>query len=144
MSETAHKRDTTRPWALQRANTWPIESDAYSAPVARKRSKVRTKALECLICMERYSRDDVLTGLYRIETKVCSECYSRMQAAHHSKSCFAKPDFILLDGTRLLGYSPTARECRELCPDRTLCASVANPATYNPPLDEDEEQQTGC
>lgn len=129
MQNSALRRDTARPWASLRVNTRRSDSDAPRASTARKGA---ARALECLICSARHTREDVLTGLYQITTKVCSACYSRMQAAPHSVHCFGKPDFVLLNGARLLGYSGTSRECQELCPDRALCASVADPASYNP------------
>lgn len=107
-------------------------ADASCASAARKGARAPTRALECSVCAARYSREDILSDLYQITTKVCSECYARMQAAPHGVHCFGKPDFILFDGARLLGYSRTARECQELCPDRALCAAVADPASYNP------------
>ena len=112
-------------------DTQPDAADAPHAACARK-PKPAVKALECLICRARYSREDVLNGLYQLATKVCSLCYGRMQASPHASGCFGKTDMIQIDGTRLLGYSPDAVECRDLCPDRTLCASVADPGSYNP------------
>ncbi len=106
-------------------------SDAPRRAGTRNRQQ-STKVIECLTCRERYSREDVLSGLYQITTKVCGECYSKMQASPHTVSCFGKTTAVQLDGTRLLGYDPDARECRELCPDAKLCASVADPGTYNP------------
>ncbi len=99
---------------------------------ALSKRKDTTRVLECVVCTERYSREDVLSGLYQITTKVCSLCYERMQASPHKVNCFGKSDVILLDGTRLRGYSRTSHECQNLCPDRALCASVADPASYNP------------
>jgi hypothetical protein len=127
----ATQRPTARPWAVRLVNTRECELDAPHVAVARNRLKPSVKAIECRLCLRRYTREDILSGLYQISTKVCSECYARMQAAPHNVSCFGKPD-TMQDGKRLLGYSQSARECQELCPDKTLCASVADPASYNP------------
>jgi len=78
--------------------------------------------IECLLCFERYSAADVLSGLYRMETFVCSRCYARMQALPHDRSCFGKPTFILEGRQKLWGYDREAPECAELCPDRRVCS----------------------
>ncbi len=129
MPDSEPQRATTRPWAVRAGNTRRNDPDAPDAPRTRKKG---ARGLECSLCPGRYSREDVLSGLYQITTKVCSPCYARMQAAPHKACCFGKPDVVLPDGSRLRGYSRTARECQELCPDRALCASVADPASYNP------------
>jgi hypothetical protein len=121
-----------RSWRGSGMDTQPDAADAPHAACARK-PKPAAKALECLICRVRYSREDVLSGLYQLATKICGHCYGRMQASPHAVCCFGKPDLVQIDGTRLLGYSPDAVECRELCPDSAQCASVADPGTYNPP-----------
>ncbi len=80
--------------------------------------------IECLVCAERYSAEDVESGLYQISTFVCSRCYAKMQALPHARSCFGKPTFVL-SGRRLLGHDPEAAECSEVCPDRIPCSKVA-------------------
>ena len=77
--------------------------------------------LECLICFERYRPGDVSSGLYRIETHVCSRCYAKWQKMPHERSCWGKPDTIDYDGRRLWGFSADAIECSEICPDRVPC-----------------------
>ena len=108
--------------------------DATDAPerARTRRNKQNTCALECLTCRERYSREDVLSGLYQIVTKVCSNCYGRMQASPHNVSCFGKPTTIMPDGSKLLGYESESQECRITCPDGALCAAVVDPSSYNP------------
>lgn len=130
MSVSALQRDLARFGNVSSVDARRNGPDASCASAARRPKAA--KALECLLCKERYSREDVLSGLYQITTKVCSHCYGRMQAAPHAVSCFGKPDFVMPDGARLLGYSAEAHECRDLCPDRAMCASVADPASYNP------------
>ena len=130
VSVVALQRDMARSWRDSGMDTQPDAADAPHAARARK-PKPAAKALECLICRVRYSREDVLSGLYQLSTKICGHCYGRMQASPHAVCCFGKTDLIQLDGKRLLGYDPDAVECRDLCPDRNLCASVACPASYN-------------
>lgn len=91
-----------------------------------KRPKVvgKGKFLECLICTERFSEEEILSGKYRLETMICSYCYSRLQRKPHHQSCFGKPTTNLPDGKRLLGYNAKALECKELCPDREVCRLV--------------------
>ena len=79
------------------------------------------KALECLRCQRRFTRKEIISGLYRLETMICSFCYVAMQKAPYSISCFGKPTTILLNGTELLGYDPSANECKFLCPDSKVC-----------------------
>lgn len=81
------------------------------------------KVLECVTCSRLFSLEDVLNGLYQLQTLVCSYCYARMQALPYEKSCFGKP-MAVAGGRRLYGYDPDARECREECPDRELCRQV--------------------
>jgi hypothetical protein len=82
------------------------------------------KSLECRLCYSRYSLADIMNGTYNLETYICSYCYADMQRKPHPQSCFGKPTFILLDGTRLPGYDPEARDCNRLCPDRELCKRI--------------------
>ena len=79
--------------------------------------------LECLLCLERYGREDVRSGLYRLETFVCSRCYRKMQAKPHAASCFGKPTFVA-EGKVLRGYSEKAEVCQTVCPDREVCRKV--------------------
>ena len=130
MSVTALWRDRALSGTLPAVDARQSRTDAPERTQTRNK-RIPVKALECLTCRARYSRDDVLSGLYQISTKVCGECYARMQAAPHSVSCFGKPTTVMPDGSRLPGYDADAVECRELCPDAALCASVADPASYN-------------
>ena len=83
-----------------------------------------SKVLECLLCQQRYSMEDIRNGLYQLETLVCSACYAKMQRQPHHISCFGKPTFILLNGKHLYGYNPKAEECRTKCPDRRVCSRI--------------------
>jgi hypothetical protein len=89
--------------------------------------KSSCKALECLLCRKRYSREEILAGLYRLETFVCSSCYVKKQEQPHAKCCFGKPTFILKNRKVLRGYEPEAIECQELCQDREVCRILVNP-----------------
>lgn len=96
-----------------------------------KTTRGSCKALECLLCERRYSRDDVARGLYWIETFTCSACYAVMQAKSRAQCCFGKADVVVPvegeEGTGRvveLGYSPTAPECSQLCPDRKVCSRL--------------------
>jgi hypothetical protein len=103
-------------------------SDRDNKPKKQKRITSSTyKALECRICYLHYSVEDILSGLYRLETMICGFCYANMQRKPHRISCFGKPDVIRPDGKRLAGYNPEARECKSLCPDRILCAQIVAP-----------------
>ena len=59
-----------------------------------------------------------------METLVCSYCYAEMQNMPYERSCFGKPITILPDGKKLWGFNPKAWECREICPDSQICASI--------------------
>ncbi len=92
--------------------------------MSKTKSDDEAPILECLRCLDRYSKADVRSGLYRLETIVCSRCYARMQRAPHRVSCFGKPTMRTPDWKTLLGYNPSAPECRDLCPDRVVCRRV--------------------
>lgn len=64
--------------------------------------------LECLLCGDRYSADDVLKGLYFASTGICKKCYMQGLKAENSIWCF---------GT----FSVEYLECRFDCPDRKIC-----------------------
>ena len=81
--------------------------------------------LECLLCGCLHSRADIVAGRYWIETLVCSECYAKMQQKPHQLSCFGKPTWANFNSLKpLLGYSPKSRECKQMCPDRHVCAHI--------------------
>lgn len=90
------------------------------------RTSCSTKPLlECLLCERRYSRRDVVEGRYWTETLVCSLCYAKMQSKPHQLCCFGKPTMANFNSLKPLpGYSPKSRECRQLCPDRNVCAHI--------------------
>ena len=80
------------------------------------------KVLECLLCRQRYSHDDVASHRYWMETKVCSLCYCAMQSKPHHVSCFGKPTKLVEGNSRrLYGYNPNSPECSRWCPDREVC-----------------------
>ncbi len=83
--------------------------------------------VECTICAKRFSSADIEAGEYCLETMVCYNCYSMMQQLPHSISCFGKPTFITIGGTRRLGYDERSVECQSICPDRTVCARIMRP-----------------
>ncbi len=87
------------------------------------------KVLECLLCVERYSREDVRRGFYQAETMICSACYARMQAAPYGKSCFGKPTIVepVEDyAMKILerGFDLSSTDCRCSCPDKEICRKV--------------------
>jgi hypothetical protein len=86
-----------------------------------KQTPRTTKVLECVECSRLFCKEDVLAGLYRLETMICSYCYARHQQQPHHVSCFGKPTIRLHDGSLLLGYNPKAIECKEWCLDRKVC-----------------------
>ena len=124
---------------LQTLRALKVAEKALKAVPARTPPK-DSKLLECLRCQRRYSRSEIVAGLYRLETMVCSYCYAALQKAPHAVCCFGKPTTILLDGTKLLGYDPACPECRNLCPDSALCALIVDPdstlASSPPPKEE--------
>lgn len=63
--------------------------------------------LYCLLCSKRFSILDVRAGDYVPETQICIISYREM--AQDPASCFGKQ------------YDETAVECREFCPDRSVC-----------------------
>ena len=83
------------------------------------------KVLECLLCKERYSLEDIKQGNYHISTFVCSACYRRRQNMPYEKSCFGKPSIILNGKYIHYGYSEEQPECKSLCLDRAVCRRVA-------------------
>jgi len=68
--------------------------------------------LECVRCYHRYSAADVKAGSFRLETMICSRCYTKMKQLPARLSCFGK------------GYRASAVECRELCPDKVVCKAT--------------------
>ena len=81
--------------------------------------------LQCARCQRLYAREQVVAGLYFLETMICAQCYVEMQGQPYEKSCFGKPTTILLPSRRrLLGYDRQAEECAEWCPDRFLCSQL--------------------
>ena len=93
---------------------------------ANRRKPNPKGVLECLLCFERYSAEDVARGDYQIETLICSRCYREMQLAPHSKSCFGKPTVIMPDGKKLLGYDVASEDCSSNCPDRSVCCRIVS------------------
>jgi len=91
---------------------------------AKRISAETQKSLECLRCMERYSKKDILEGRYWLETLICSKCYLSMQKAPHSISCFGKPSIAISETKKIQGFDLDMIECRELCPDRKICEKV--------------------
>ena len=79
--------------------------------------------IECVVCTIRYSLADIESGLYSLHTGVCSRCYAKMQKQPHHVSCFGKPSVANSKGKQL-GYNPKAIECKQLCPDRSICRSI--------------------
>lgn len=79
-------------------------------------TKRNATVLECLLCRQMYSLDDVRRGLYFVSTMVCSACYSEMKEASTKVSCFGKKQT-----KHSVGYSTKNTECLLLCPDRVLC-----------------------
>jgi hypothetical protein len=90
----------------------------------RKVIQSNSGSLECLLCKERYSREDVLDGTYQLSTLVCSPCYGKMQRKPHEQSCFGKPSMVVNRRIAKHGYSAEAPECSKLCPDRKVCAKL--------------------
>lgn len=94
------------------------------APNKPDSKRATEPALECLLCEQRFSRQEIERGEYRLETMICSYCYARMQRAPYERCCFGKPTLIQLDGKRLYGYNPKAEECERICPDRVVCRLI--------------------
>lgn len=121
-------------WREGAVNSGRVVERPDSDVTFRRKKKVKRhpcKALECLICTLRYSFDDILCGVYNIETFVCSHCYAEMQQKPHAQSCFGKPTVILLNGKRDLGYDIKAKECRDVCVDRSMCQRIVRPDLQN-------------
>ena len=83
-----------------------------------------SKALECLLCRERYSEQDISNHMFWVETRICSACYAAMQRPDRRRSCFGKPTVRLPSGKVLHAYNPRSEECRRICPDRKICALI--------------------
>ncbi len=81
------------------------------------------KILECLLCAERYSAEDVESGLYQLSTFVCSFCYAKRQKQPHYVCCFGKPTTHASDGKVLLGHDPDSADCKR-CKDREPCSRI--------------------
>lgn len=84
----------------------------------------RQKVVECVLCSERHSPADAISGKFWVETLVCSQCYAKMQAAPRRESCFGKQTVTLPSGEKLLGFDPSSKACSKLCPDRRVCAVI--------------------
>lgn len=85
------------------------------------------KLLECLLCEQKYSREDIKRGMYQISTMICSPCYARMQRMPYERSCFGKGS-EMVNGIKVkFGNEPGAKECQSLCPDRFICRKIVWP-----------------
>jgi hypothetical protein len=82
--------------------------------------------IECVLCTRQRSRQDILSGLYRAETMICSYCYAKMQQQPYEASCFGKPGYAKTkyNPKRIYGYMPTAIECSQMCPDAAVCKLI--------------------
>jgi hypothetical protein len=80
--------------------------------------------LECVLCGQRYTREDIERGWYVTSTLVCAFCYRAMQSMPYERSCFGKPTVEWEDGRVQYGYDPQAIECFKWCPDRHVCRKV--------------------
>ena len=65
--------------------------------------------LECVLCDHLFSEGDIQNFLFFPQTRICYNCYRKMQKADPAISCFGKQ------------FDVMAEECRSLCPDRKLC-----------------------
>lgn len=72
--------------------------------------------LECILCPELFSEYDILNNRFFPETRVCYNCYLKLQKSSYDISCFGKKT-----KNSNLGFDQMAVECREYCPDRKLC-----------------------
>jgi hypothetical protein len=65
--------------------------------------------LECVLCENLFSEEDIYQFLFFSATRICYKCYKKLFKVKTYISCFGKQ------------YSSNAVECRELCPDRKIC-----------------------
>lgn len=70
------------------------------------------KILECTLCMERYSVQDVKEGRYYPSTGVCDKCYVKASKGNKKVWCFGEFDKL-------------ASECRTECQDRRICKAFS-------------------
>lgn len=80
-----------------------------------------TRLIECLLCRQFFSEEDVTAGRFYATTRVCHDCYTGMATSSFSVSCFGKRS----RGTKL-GFEQNAVECREICKDRKICAAFVS------------------
>jgi hypothetical protein len=67
--------------------------------------------LWCLLCGERFTAEDIVSGSYEPETGICRKCYVKM--CKDEQTCFGKEEF----------YDQATLECGQYCPDRKICPS---------------------
>lgn len=85
--------------------------------------KVRRKGLlACRLCSKLFSAEEVLAGKFEPETGICLGCYQKLQ--EEVGTCFGKRTV----GKRL-GYEEGTIECREFCPDKTVCKQLVGHGT---------------
>lgn len=84
--------------------------------------------MDCQLCGERFSRDDVKLLNYFPDTSVCWNCYQQMKEKPTTESCFGKINRKeVVHGvlkTVSVGYDQKALECnpeRGICRDRKYC-----------------------
>lgn len=66
------------------------------------------RILECVLCRERYSVQDVKAGKYYPSTGICLACYEKALQGNKKIWCFGE-------------FEPSVSECRAECPDRRPC-----------------------
>lgn len=72
--------------------------------------------MECVLCQQRYSEQDVLRYEYFVHTNICYICYLSMMS--DPATCFGKKGPVRT-------WNPKAEACRSICPDRKVCPLFA-------------------
>lgn len=66
-----------------------------------------SKTLQCTLCEEKFSEQDIKKLVFFPSTMICSKCYD--EAEKDKDVCFAKQ------------YSRHSLVCKKICPDRKIC-----------------------
>ncbi len=85
--------------------------------------KDEQKSYRCVACGEKFSDRDVrLYNFFRVQ-KTCCACYISGKAQDHRDWCFGKLNRLNEEGRIVRwGYDSVEHsECREECPDRSIC-----------------------
>lgn len=82
------------------------------------------KVLACILCLKKFSEQDVEELNYFPNEGICFNCYLDGSKKEHRVWCFGKKNIIdaITGKIKAFGYDPAqSPDCRRYCPDRKIC-----------------------